>query len=103
MKEIRNPDANPILALLLNIFVLAGLGEMVIGQNRKGITVFLCALLGTCMCCVPGILVVVLSHVDVYLSAAALQRGETLGENEYKQELLYKIVKIFDKTAVYRG
>lgn len=103
MKEIRNPNANPVVALLLNIFVLAGLGDMVIGQNHKGIMVFLCALLGTCMCCVPGILVAVLSHVDVYLCAAALQRGETLGENEYKQELLYKIVKMIDKTAVYRG
>ena len=103
MKQVRNSNANPVVSLLLNIFVLPGLGEMINGQSQKGIMVFLCAVIGTCLCCIPGTVVIILSHVDVYLCASALQRGETLGENEYKQELLYKIVKIIDKNAVYRG
>lgn len=103
MKQIHRPDANPVVALLLNIFVLPGLGDMVIGQTNKGVMVFLCALIGTCLCCVPGWVVAILSHIDTYQCAAALQRGETLGENEYKQEWLFKIVRIIDKSAVYRG
>lgn len=56
-----------------------------------------------CACCAPGVLIAILSHVDVYLCATALQRGDPLGEDEYKQELLYKTVKMIDTIAVYRG
>lgn len=103
MKQIQNTNINPVVALLLNIFVLVGIGDMMIGQTTKGVMKLLCSLVGLCLCCFPGLLIVILSHVDLYLSASALQNGESLGENEYKQELLFKIVKLIDKTAVYRG
>lgn len=103
MKQIRNPNTNPVVPLLLNVLVLPGLGAMMLGQNQKGIFILLTGFVGMCLCCVPGILVIILSHIDVYLCASALQRGETLGENEYKQELLYKIIKFVDKSAFYRG
>jgi len=103
MKQIHNTNANPVVSLLLSIFVLLGLGHMVIGQTNKGLMILLCGIIGSCLCCVPGIAVAILGHVDAFQCASALQRGETLGENEYKQELLYKIVKVIDKTAVYRG
>lgn len=103
MKELQNRNANPVLALLLNIFVLPGLGDIMIGQTQKGLMVLVCAFVGTCLCCLPGAVLIILSHIDVYLCATALQRGETLGENEYKQELLFKIVRLIDKNAVYRG
>lgn len=83
--------------------MLVGIGDIMIGQTSKGVMKLICSLVGLCLCCFPGVLVAVLSHVDLFLCASALQRGETLGENEYKQELLYKIVKVIDKTAVYRG
>lgn len=103
MKQITNRNVNPVLALLLNIFVLVGLGDIMIGQNKKGLMVLLCSIVGMCLCCLPGMMVVILSHIDVYLCASALQRGETLGENEYKQQLLFKIVSVIDKTATFRG
>lgn len=103
MKFVARNDVNPIVALLLNVFVLLGLGDIMIGQTNKGLIKLLCAVVGMCACCVPGVLIAILSHIDVYLCATALQRGESLGENEYKQELLYKIVKMIDKSAVYRG
>jgi TM2 domain-containing membrane protein YozV len=103
MKQLQNSNINPIVPLLLNVFVLPGLGDMMLGQNQKGIMVILCSLVGICLCCVPGAAVIILSHIDVYMCAAALQRGETIGENEYRQELLYKIVKVIDKSATYRG
>ena len=102
MKLVQNRDVNPIVALLANIF-LPGLGDMILGQTNKGIMVFVCSLLGTCLCCVPGIVVNILSHIDVYWCATSLQKGEPLGENEYKQELLFKAVRLIDKNAIYRG
>lgn len=103
MKYLRNTSANPVVALLLNIFVLPGLGSMMIGQTHKGLMTLLAAVLGFFLCCIPGTVIVILSHIDAYQCAAALQRGETLGENQYKQELLYKIVHLFDKSAIYLG
>jgi hypothetical protein len=103
VKFIRNPDINPIAPLLLNILVLAGSGFMVIGQTKKGITLLLSSLVGICLCCLPGVLMVILSHVDLYMCTAALQRGETLQENEYRLEVLYKIVSLYDKTAVFNS
>lgn len=103
MPNVPPQSTNPIVPLLLNIFVLAGLGDIVLGQTKKGLTVLGFCIVGMCLCCVPGILVAILSHIDVYLCAAALQRGEPLDENEYKQELLYKLVSMVDKSAVFRG
>lgn len=102
-RKLRNPSTNPLVPLLMNIFVLVGSGNMIIGQTKKGLTLLAFSIVGMCMCCVPGVLMVVFSHVDVYMCAAALQKGETLGENEYRLELLYKIVSVIDKTAVYHG
>jgi TM2 domain-containing membrane protein YozV len=103
MANVPPQSMNPVVPLLLNVFVLAGLGDIVLGQTKKGLTVLAFCLAGVCLCCLPGFLLVILSHIDVYMCATALQRGEPLDENEYKLELLYKIVSLVDKTAVYRG
>ena len=102
-KQLRNPSTNPLVPLLMNVFVLVGSGNMIIGQTKKGLTLLAFSLVGMCMCCLPGVLMVVFSHVDVYMCATALQKGETLGENEYRLEILYKVVSVIDKSAVYKG
>jgi hypothetical protein len=56
-------------------------------------------LLGSILCCLPGIVVGVLSIVDSYQTAQRLQRGEAIDENEYTNPTLFKIIKIIDKTA----
>ena len=96
---ISKPDANPILALLLTFFILQ-LGHLVInGQTRKWGMTLLTGIIGTILCCLPGIFIAVLSCIDAYQTAERLKSGESIPENEYTQPLLYKIVKILDKTA----
>lgn len=96
---IRKPDANPIVAALLTAFVLM-LGHLVInGQQRKWIFNLVANFVGTLLCCIPGLVVFVLSVVDSYQTAQRLQAGEEIGENEYTNPMLYKIVKMLDKTA----
>ena len=53
------------------------------------------------MCC--SVVVAVLGLIDVYQVAEALQKGEKLDENEYKFEILYKLMSLIDKKAVYNG
>jgi hypothetical protein len=96
---IRKPEANPIVALLLTWFVL-GTGHLIVnGQQRKWIYSLISSLIGSILCCVPGIVVGVLSVVEAYQTAQRLQAGEEIGENEYTNPTYFKIVKMIDKTA----
>ena len=97
--RISKPDANPIVAAILTYFVF-NLGHLIVnGQQRKWIMSLVAIFVGTFLCCLPGTVIAILSAVDSYQTAQRLQSGEELGENEYTNALLYKIVRIIDKTA----
>ncbi len=103
MADVTKPDANPIAAALLSFFVFE-IGHMVInGQQRKFLFSLVARIIGTFLCCIPGLVIHVLSAIDAYQTAERLQKGETIGENEYTYELLYKIVKLVDSTATFKG
>jgi hypothetical protein len=96
---IQKPDANPIVAVLLTAF-LFGTGHWLInGQQRKWIMTLVAGIIGSILCCVPGMVVGVLSIIDSYKTAERLKNGETIGENEYTMPLLHKLVGYIDKTA----
>jgi len=96
---ISKPDANPIVSALLTAFVL-GTGHVLInGQQRKWLYTLGAGLIGSILCCLPGMLVGILSIIDSYHTAQRLQAGEAIGENEYTQPMLFKIVSYIDKTA----
>ena len=98
-KTIRKPDANPIVAALLTWFVL-GLGHLIInGQQRKWVFTLIATLVGSCLCFLPGIVIGILSVVEAYQTAERLQKGEEIGEDEYTQPFLYKIIHMIDKEA----
>jgi hypothetical protein len=99
MAKISKPDANPIAAVLLTLFVF-GIGHIVInGQTNKWVWTLVATLIGNILCVLPGIIVAVLSAVDSYQTAERLKNGETIDENEYSNPLLFKICKILDKNA----
>ena len=102
MPRLQNKNLHPLLALLLH-WLFPGLGHIVLGQSQKGIWIFVASLIGTCLCCLPGIFISILGFVDVYRVAEAVQQGAEVDENEYKMELLYKICKLVDKEAIYKS
>jgi hypothetical protein len=96
---IRRPDANPVAAALLTAFVFMSGHVLVNGQQRKWLFNMAAYLIGFVACCIPGIVVFVLSVMDAYKTAERLKAGEEIGENEYTEPTLYKIVSYLDKTA----
>jgi len=80
--------------------VFSILGYILIGQTNKGIKVFLATLIGSFLCLIPGVVVAILALVDVYQVALAVKNDEEVDEAEYKNELLYKIVKMIDSEAI---
>ena len=97
-KLISKPDANPILALFLTLFV-AHTGHVHNGQITKWPVVSLAFVIGYFLCALPGIFILVLSVIDTYQTAVRLQSGESIHENEYSLPLLYYIVRTIDKSA----
>jgi hypothetical protein len=95
---IQKPDANPGLAALLAVFF--DLGHIIVnGQQRKWVVTTLLVHAGFILCCVPGIVLRILSVIDAYQTAERLQAGEALSENEYTLPVLFKIVAMVDNTA----
>ena len=103
MAPLEKKNIHPVLAVFCNWLVLGILGYILIGQTNKSIYILISTLIGTVLCCVPGIVISVLALVDVYYVAAAVERGETVDENEYKVEFLYKMCKIIHKDAIFNG
>ena len=103
MAQLENKNVEPVIALVANWFVAGILGYVLIGQTSKGVMVFLATLLGVFLCFIPGMLVSILALIDVYQVAEAVKNGEAVDENEYKNELLYKIVKNLHGDAIFKG
>jgi hypothetical protein len=100
MAKISKPDANPAVAAILAFFW--GLGHLIInGQQKKFIMILIAGLIGTLLCCIPGLVVAITSIIDAYKTAEKLKAGKEIDENEYSYELLYKIMKIIHKDAVF--
>jgi hypothetical protein len=107
MPDIKKPDANPIVSALLTALVI-NLGHLLInGQQRKFIytlvTGIVVGIVGIILCGIPGLIFYVLNIIESYQTAERLQKGETIGENEYSYETFYKIMSKIDKTATFKG
>lgn len=104
MADITKPDANPVVAALLTLFVL-NLGHLIVnGQQRKWIYTLVVGFVASIVTCgLLGIVMVILNTLEAYQTAERLQKGETIGENEYTNATLFKIMKIVDKTATCKA
>ncbi len=100
MAKISKPDANPIVALILSFFLLHTGHVIINGQTKKWVFILVSVIIGNFLCCLPGIVIAILSLIDTYQTAAKLQAGKEIDENEYSNALLFKIVKIIHKDAV---
>ena len=94
---ISKPGASPVLALIMSIF--ARTGHIYNGQVSKWAVLLFVEIIGWCLCMLPGLFIWVLSFIDAYQTAGRLSQGESIPDNEYSMPLLYKIVKMIDKTA----
>ena len=102
-KEITQPDASPVVALILTLFVFSLGHWLTNGQKKKWIhiiiTQIVVGIVGTILCGIPGIVMWILVAVDAMKTAERLNKGEAIPETEYSVPLLFKIMKIVDKEA----
>lgn len=100
MAKISKPDANPVVALLLTLFVF-GLGHFIVnGQQKKWVMILVATIVGNILCCLPGLVIGILGAIDAYKTAGKLKAGKEIDEHEYSVPLLFKIMKMIHKDAV---
>lgn len=76
-----DPPKNPIVAALLSLLLLGGVGQIYLGQQKKGIILIVATLLLSCVG--VGFVVWVVGVIDAYIMADKLQKGQPIGDMQW--------------------
>ena len=80
MPDIKKPDANPVVALVLTWWVF-NLGHLIVnGQQRKWMYSLIAIIIGSFLCVIPGLIIQIFSIIDAYQTAERLKNGERTDE-----------------------
>ena len=100
MAILENKGKSPVVVALANFCCFGILGYILIGQSSKALLVFIATIVLSLVG--VGIIISILAIIDGYQVAEAIEKGEEIDENEYKLEILYTIMKIVHKDAIYK-
>ena len=92
-----DPPKNPIIAAVLSLILLGGVGQIYLGQTKKGIIILVVTLLLSCVgigfiilvvtlllsCVGIGFITWIVGIIDAYIMADKLQKGETIGDMQW--------------------
>jgi TM2 domain-containing membrane protein YozV len=76
-----DPPKNPIVAALLSFILLGGVGQIYLGQTKKGIIIMVVTLILSCIGI--GLITWIVGVVDAYIMADKLQKGEAIGDMQW--------------------
>ena len=76
-----DPPKNAIVAALLSLILLGGVGQIYLGQTKKGIIIMVVTLILSCIGI--GLITWILGAVDAYMMADKLQKGESIGDMQW--------------------
>jgi len=76
-----DPPKNPIIAAILSFLLLGGVGQMYLGQTKKGIIIIVATIILACVG--VGFVIPILGAVDAYMMADKLEKGEAIGDMQW--------------------
>ncbi len=77
-----DPPKNAILAAILSL-ILGGVGQLYLGQQKKGIILIVVWVLGWCSFGVVTTIASIIGAIDAYIMADKLQKGEAIGDMQW--------------------
>jgi len=76
-----DPPKNPIVAAVLSFILLGGVGQIYLGQTKKGIIIMVVTLILSCIGI--GLITWIVGVIDAYIMADKLQKGEAIGDMQW--------------------
>jgi TM2 domain-containing membrane protein YozV len=76
-----DPPKNAILAAILSLLLFGGVGQIYLGQTKKGVILIVATLILSCVGI--GLIIPILGAIDAYMMADKLQKGETIGDMQW--------------------
>jgi len=76
-----DPPKNPIIVALLSFICLGGVGQIYMGQMKKGIILIVVTLLLSWVGI--GFVVWIVGVIDAYMLADKLQKGQAIGDMQW--------------------
>ena len=80
-QQIEPSGKNAILAAVLSFFLFGGVGQIYLGQNKKGIILIVATIVLACVGI--GLIIPVLGAIDAYMIADKLEKGESVGDMQW--------------------
>lgn len=77
------PPKNPIIAAILSLLLLGGVGQLYLGQQKKGLILIAAWVIGICTGGILSVAVQVVGAIDAYMLAEKLQNGSAIGDMEW--------------------
>ncbi len=76
-----SPPKDPILAAVLSLLLLGGVGQLYLGQQKKGIILIVASIVLYCLAL--GWVVQLVGAYDAYVIATKLKNGQPVGDMEF--------------------
>ena len=76
-----DPPKNAIIAAVLSLILFGGVGQIYLGQTKKGIIIIVASLILSCVG--VGFIAWIVGVVDAYMMADKLQKGESIGDMQW--------------------
>ena len=76
-----NPPKDPLIAAVLSLLLLGGVGQMYLGQTKKGIIIIVATVVLACIGI--GFLVPFVGAYDAYVIGTKLKSGKAVGDMEF--------------------
>lgn len=75
------PPKDPVIAAVLSILLLGGVGQIYLGQQKKGIIIIVATILLACVG--VGFVVPFIGAYDAYVIGNKLKEGKSVGDMEF--------------------
>jgi TM2 domain-containing membrane protein YozV len=78
-----DPPKNAIVAAILSLILFGGVGQLYLGQTKKGIILIVVWFIGICTFGILTTIAAIVGAIDAYMMADKLQKGEGIGDMEW--------------------
>jgi len=79
-----NPPKDPIIAAVLSALILGGVGQLYLGQQKKGIILIVVSCVAWCLSVgTLGWIIQLIGAYDAYVIGNKLKAGQSVGDMEF--------------------